>query len=191
MHWLSHFQHYIVSGIHNIVDWSDIIASQTAFNPFRRTSNLNIFQQAAAETAAIFRFCNVNRSAPINRWAFFLYFCLRKSNLTIENSSCFQCHADHAKAICTIWSKFHFKDYIIQVEYMVEIHPYRCIGRKNHNPFRFSAWIQIIVKKHFRGRAHHTRRRQASQFAFLNLYIANLDSAWCIMIMFSRKMSPR
>ena len=185
---LADFQHDIVSRIDHIIDRADAVASQSIFNPFRRTTDFHIFQEAAAETLAESRLCDMHFRASFDRRTGFLYPDFRQLHFSLEDSAHFQSHTDHGEAVRAVRSEFHFVNHIVQVIEGVEIHANRCIFRQNQDAFLIQAREEIVIHAQLAHGAHHAIRNHTAELAGLNFGVAKLQAARFLCIVLGRYM---
>ncbi len=186
---LADFQHDVVSCIDYVVDRTDAIAAESVFDPFRGTADFHIFQQAAAETFAEGRLCDMDFGAAFDGRTGFLYPDFRQLHFSLEDGAHFECHADHGEAVSAVCGEFHFIDHIVQVVEGVEIHANRCVFRQDQDAFFVQAREKIVVHAQFAHGAHHAIGNHAAEFAGFDLGVAKFQTARFLRIVLRRYVS--
>ena len=169
MHRLTIFFHNIVCDINEVVDRADSVGSQTSLHPFRRWSDLDVFDNSCSISRAKFRIFYGN--FDIVR-CFFVISCLfyyRRNEFFVKSGCCFSCDSKYAVAVYTVGCDLIFDDNIVKAECFDRALTYDCIFREDVDAVFRSFRVHFSCASKLLDRAHHTAGFYASEFAFFDL----------------------
>ena len=173
VHRLTHFQHYIVGNIYDVVNRTNPCGTQSFTHPTRRRSDFYIFDSSCHITRAQCRiFDFYGNQIRCFAFAFFFYCNFRRAIRDFVCCSRFSGNTQNAEAVRTVGSDFVFYYIIFQIQYICNIFAQFYRFRENINAV-FRCFGEIVsVKAQFFDGAKHTFGSNASQVACVNFLAA-------------------
>ena len=162
MHWLTILFHYIVCNIYDIVDRTDSVCCQSVLHPFRRWSNLDIFNDSCTVTGTEVCIFNFYFNVIIDIFAVSGLCHYRRYKFFSKSCSSFSCDTKDAEAVYTVGCDLVLYNYIIQTKCFDGTLAYNSIFRHDIQTIFRCCRIIISGRAKFLDRTHHSVGRDTS-----------------------------